>query len=191
MAIKNVYDFDNTIYDGESVFDFYLFAVRKNKRLIRYLPVVFRTLWRYKRCKITEAEIDAIAKKYATQFVREVTDLPGWVKEFWDKNEHKIKGWYLRRREEDDVVVSASFDVILEEICQRIGIRHYLSSKIDPETGEVTELCFRSHKPRLWEEAFPGQEIENFYTDSAVDSAMVQLARHAYFVHGEKTEVIK
>ena len=41
----NVYDFDNTIYDGESVFDFYHYSVRKQPKLIRYLfdgSVVFK-----------------------------------------------------------------------------------------------------------------------------------------------------
>ena len=185
----NVYDFDNTIYRGESVFDFYLFSVRKNPRLIRFLPLVIRTLWRYKKCKITQEELDAIAKEYASEFVREVSDLPGWVKEFWDKNERKIKPWYLERKREDDVIVSASFDVILEEICPRIGIHRYLSSKIDPETGEVKELCFGAHKPRLWQEAFPGQTIDAFYTDSAIDSPMVGLSEHAYLV--KKREIVK
>ena len=122
----NVYDFDNTIYHGESVFDFYLFSVRKNRRLLRYLPLVIKTLRRYKKCTITEEELEEIARQYATDFVREIPDLRGWVKEFWDQNENKIKPWYRERQREDDVVVSASFDVILEEICGRIGIRHYL-----------------------------------------------------------------
>ena len=33
-----VFDFDNTIYNGESSFDFALFMVKKKKSLIKYLP---------------------------------------------------------------------------------------------------------------------------------------------------------
>ena len=30
-----VFDFDNTIYNGESVFDFYLFSIKKNPKVIK------------------------------------------------------------------------------------------------------------------------------------------------------------
>ena len=49
----NVYDFDNTIYDGESVFDFYLYSVRRQPKLIRYLFVVVKAFLKYKFCRIT------------------------------------------------------------------------------------------------------------------------------------------
>ena len=34
----NVYDFDKTIYDGDSTIDFYLFSIKKDFTLIRYFP---------------------------------------------------------------------------------------------------------------------------------------------------------
>lgn len=43
-----VFDFDNTIYDGESVIDFYLFSLRRNPKVARYVPVVLYHLLRYK-----------------------------------------------------------------------------------------------------------------------------------------------
>ena len=35
----NVYDFDKTIYQGDSTIDFYLFCLKKNISLLRYLPI--------------------------------------------------------------------------------------------------------------------------------------------------------
>ena len=35
----NVYDFDKTIYDGDSTLDFYFFSLRKNPMLLRFLPI--------------------------------------------------------------------------------------------------------------------------------------------------------
>ena len=35
----NIYDFDGTIYDGDSSIDFYLFCLRKNVSIIKFLPV--------------------------------------------------------------------------------------------------------------------------------------------------------
>ena len=36
----NVFDFDNTIYDGESAIDFFLYYLKKDPKLIRYLPSI-------------------------------------------------------------------------------------------------------------------------------------------------------
>ena len=35
-----VYDFDGTIYDGDSSIDFFLFCLKKNIKVIFYLPKV-------------------------------------------------------------------------------------------------------------------------------------------------------
>ena len=37
----NVYDFDNTIYRGESVLHFFFFYIKKTPYLIKYIPKVF------------------------------------------------------------------------------------------------------------------------------------------------------
>ena len=44
----NVYDFDNTIYDGDSSIDFYLFCLKKNKKVIYLLPKQFLAFTLYK-----------------------------------------------------------------------------------------------------------------------------------------------
>ena len=37
----NVYDFDKTIYNGDSTLDFYIFSIKKNLLLLRYFPKQF------------------------------------------------------------------------------------------------------------------------------------------------------
>ena len=34
----NVYDFDETIYSGDSTRDFYFYSIKKNPSLLRFLP---------------------------------------------------------------------------------------------------------------------------------------------------------
>ena len=112
----NVYDFDNTIYKGESVFDFYMFLLKKDFSLIRLLPKVFSVLIKYKRCVITGEELFAIAEKYAIEVIDSLPDLTSTVAEFWDKNQHKIKKFYLENQKEDDVILSASAGFLLRDI---------------------------------------------------------------------------
>ena len=35
----NAYDFDGTIYSGDSSVDFYFFCLKKNKKVLRQLPI--------------------------------------------------------------------------------------------------------------------------------------------------------
>ncbi len=186
----NVYDFDGTIYDGESVLDFYFFSVKKDIRLARYAWIVLWTYFRYKALKITEEELLQIARRYASEYVRRIPDMTKWVKEFWDQNERKIKDWYKTNQQEDDVVISASFDILLQEICERLGINRYLCSKINHSSGEVESICFHKTKLDMWLKYFPNETIHNFYTDSEMDSPMMEIAQSSYKVTGERVEFI-
>lgn len=186
----NVYDFDNTIYDGESVFDFYLYSVRRQPKLIRYLFVVVKAFFKYKLCRITTEEFEKIAEKYAQNYLSQLKDIDFYIKDFWDRNQHKIKHFYLCSRREDDVIISASIGFLLEELFSRIGVKNYLATEVDKTTGEVQKICYRKNKVQLFHSRFPGAEIENFYTDSKNDAAMMQIANRTYMVRGEDLELI-
>ena len=44
----NGYDFDKTIYDGDSTLDFYLYCLKHQFSLIRFLPIQFYGFLVYK-----------------------------------------------------------------------------------------------------------------------------------------------
>ena len=89
-----VFDFDNTIYDGESVIDFYLFSLRRNPKVARYVPVVLYHLLRYKLGRTTMADLEQAGRKYAAQYLSSFDDPEGLVRDFWDGHIRKIKAWY-------------------------------------------------------------------------------------------------
>ena len=188
----NVYDFDNTIYRGESVLDFFFFYIRKTPYLVKYIPKVFRALYKYKRGRVT---VEAALEEYAPfveDYFRGIADFGADAKEFWDGHMHKIKPFYKELQREDDVIVTASPENSMREICSRLGIRHCVGSLIDEETGKITRLCMRSHKIPAFLEAFPDAEIENFYTDSPKnDAPLIEMAAHAFVVKGDKITQIK
>ena len=49
-----VFDFDGTIYDGESLFDLYLFSVKYNPKVLRYIAPVLRYAIKYKPKRFRE-----------------------------------------------------------------------------------------------------------------------------------------
>lgn len=182
----NVYDFDNTIYKGESVFDFYVFCVKRHPSLIRYLFIILMAWGKYKLLLLSREKLMLLAERYAIRFIDTVSNVEELVKEFWDKNQKKIKDFYLSSRREDDVVVSASVGFLLREICGRLGISNCICSEINTDSGEIIRLCYRQNKPGYFQNAFPGSAIENFFSDSMNDLPMMKLAKNAYLVKGER-----
>ncbi len=186
----NVYDFDNTIYDGESVVDFYIFLIKYNPRLLMLFPKMVYMLIRYKLCKITEDELLFEAEKYIKKIFNE-NDIKGLMPKFWDKNAKKIKKFYLESKREDDIILSASADFLISEVCNRLGVKNVVASKIDVESGKVLRLCYRSNKIKIFKELFPETTVDKFYTDSMNDASMFEIAKQVFIVKGNKIEEFK
>ncbi len=181
----NVYDFDNTIYRGESAFDFFLFCIRRRPQLIRVVLPVLRDIISYKTCRMPWERFCERGRYYTETFFTLFDDIPSLVSDFWDKHEHKIKPFYEKIRRQDDVIVTANVDVLVEEIFRRMGIENYITSKFDLSEGRLTQICFSDNKVRLFSKTY-GSVIDAFYTDSANDAPLMELAREVYKVKGNK-----
>lgn len=235
-----VFDFDGTIYDGESLFDLYLFSARYDPKVFRHIAPVLRYAIKYKLGRATleqmERGVGDIARKYLHDLTHsrrvnalcERTDsddtgdrgdldvildgvahdvetgrivapqterassggLDALVSRFWDRNMRRIKPWY--HPQPDDVILTASFDVTVGEACRRLGLHNLVASTIDPETLQVTYLNFNTNKPKRFRELFGDDAIvDEFYTDSRFDQPMIDLARSAYMVKGDRVTRIK
>lgn len=187
----NVYDFDNTVYDGETAVDFYLFCLSKKPSLIKYMPTVFMMLAKYKLGKISVDELLEKAAYYSAKIFGSIDIGEKVISEFWDKNEHKIKEFYKKSKRADDVIISASCDFLLGEICKRLNIKNLICSEINLNDGAVKQLCFRTNKPILFKKIYPNEVIDNFYTDSKNDFPMIEISKNAYIVKKNKIKKIK
>ncbi|MBR2732578.1 MAG: haloacid dehalogenase-like hydrolase [Clostridia bacterium] len=188
----NVYDFDNTIYHGESGVDAFFFYLKRHPQLLLALPWGIHAVARYKRGSLSID--DAIAQYSGTieAFCRKhITDPDGDVKRFWDTHMHKIKPFYLAQRKPDDVILSASMDIFLAEICRRLGIGTFIGSVTDVERMRMISFCYRENKVAAFRAAFPDAVVENFYTDSLNDTPMIELAQNAFLVKGDVVTKIK
>ncbi len=187
----NVYDFDNTIYRGETLVDFILYYVRRDIKIWKYIPklLVIAVKDALHLFNIEEA-IEAYASFLEGYYVN-MGDLQESVVDFWNKNEKKIKPWYSTVRKDSDIIVSGTTDFILDEIMKRMHIKNYVGSSIDKKTGKFTRLCFLENKVKIFNALYPDCQIENFYTDSMNDKAMMDIAEHVYLVKGDKVTKIK
>lgn len=188
----NVYDFDNTIYDGESCFDFFMYYLKKSPRLVSYMPRLMVAFAKYKRGNVT---VEQALKKYAPdveEFFRSIEDIDSDCVEFWDKNIKKIKPFYKELRREDDVIITASPDFSIAEICKRLGINNFIASEIDLKTGKIIRFNMHAVKITSFREKYPDAAIDCFYTDSMKnDKPLIDLAKHAFIVKGNRIVQIK
>ena len=96
----NVYDFDNTIYDGESCLHMFFYFVRRDPALIKSVPRVLKAFAEYKKCA---AEIEALKTLLSDSEMRDMaqTELDEKRNEA-SLLEEKIKMLLLPRDENDE-----------------------------------------------------------------------------------------
>lgn len=188
-----VFDFDNTIYDGESGLDLFLhFLKLDTKGVFKYIPKFFTGFVKYKKGVITIDEVinkyGALLKEYCDSFAESMEQE---FERFWDLHEHKVKPFYSTIRQEGDVIVSACPESLLKIICGRLGIENYICSKVDFKTGDIQQICYKDKKVSLFKEKYGDVMIDEFYTDSASDLPMIDISRNAYMVNGNEIRLIK
>ena len=187
----NVYDFDNTIYRGESGVDLFLYYFKKDPSLIKSLPWAIECITKYKRCQMTmEQVLDKFADKVVS-YGAPIENFEDDVVDFWDKNCFKIKSFYLRQRRDDDIIISACPDIIIGEICRRLNIKNYIATETEPGTKKLIRFCYRDNKVAAFREKYPDAVIDNLYTDSYNDQPLIDIAKNAYLVKGKQVTKIK
>ena len=175
----NVYDFDKTIYDGDSTIDFYIFCLKKDPKIITCLPRQLNALVKYKMKIIDKT----MFKENFYCFLVKIPDIEKKIKCFWNENDYKIKKWYKDQRRHDDVIISASPEFLLNEICRRIGVRNLIASHVDKKTGRYTGInCYGEEKKKRFIQNFPDDVIDGFYSDSYSDEPMTKLAKKSFIV---------
>ncbi len=179
----NVYDFDGTLYNGDSTIDFYLYCLRKHPRIFCYM---FRQIGGLFLGMV--GKIDTTTKKEIFfSFLNGLQDIDKLVESFWDVHWSKIRRWYWDRKQKTDLVISASPEFLLVPVCSRLGIQPPIATRIDPQSGELYgQNCKGKEKVIRFLEQFPEENIQKFYSDSETDAPLAELAKAAFFVRGDK-----
>ena len=179
----NAFDFDNTIFHGDSTARFYAYC-------FTHIP----KLWPQIPAQAANALLFALRLRPKQQFkqrmygfLRHLPDVDRLVSDFWDANIGRIQPWYLAMQQPDDVIISASPEFLLQPAMARLGIRHMMASRVDRHTGQYDGLnCHGQEKVRRFRERFPDGHVERFYSDSLSDAPMAQLADEAFLVKNDR-----
>lgn len=182
MIFLNVYDFDGTIYDGDSSVDFYIFALKNKPSIIRYFPKQVYGFLLYKLNKIDKT----VFKEYFFSFLHSI-DAEKEIGVFWQSHKSNIKEWYINQQKADDIIISASPYFLLEPICSIIGISKVLASNVDIKSGKFYgKNCKGIEKVKRLNEEYSVFQIDNFYSDSLSDQPLADISKNAFFVKKDK-----
>lgn len=173
----DVYDFDGTLYEGESTRDFLLWCARRYPRVALTLP---RTGIAAIACFSLHRIEKTAFKGTLYRFLRHVPDIDAEVKRFWKARANRITG--PCRPQSGDLVISAGPEFLLRDICATRKLS-LIASKVDPHTGRVLgPNCSNAEKVVRFRKAYPDAVIDRFYSDSHNDDPLAEIAKRAFFV---------
>lgn len=188
----NAYDFDETVYAGECSIEFFIYCFRLDPSLVKFLPDVIKAFVLYKKEKITlEKMLSDYGKIMEDYFSSNALAFEDAAVKFWDRHIHKIKPFYLEQKKHDDIIITASPDFLMKEVCSRLGVENLICTRFDLKTGKIEKPCFRQAKVSCFLERFPEGRIDEFYTDSMNDKFLMPFADKVFIVKGKKIKQVK
>jgi len=188
----NLWDLDGTIYDGEILFDFYVFCLKKEKSLIRYFPVMAKTLLLYKLGFMTIEQLEISASYGTSAFVKYQVDFNELADEFWANHKHKLKPIILSMIEPDHGISTSSPEFLINPIKSLLKAKVIICTEFDTKKGIVLFANFGVNKVISFKKRFPGVKINNFYTDNPKsDAPLIEIAKRAFLVKGDNFTKIK
>lgn len=176
----NVYDFDKTIFYPDSTVTLLKFLLKRFPRVFyEQAEVIALGIWKhYKTGDPTPM------KEAALSVLSFVPDIDALVEEFWEENLCRIARWYLDRKKPDDLIISASPEFHLRPLADMLGIA-LIATPTDKYSGRITGInCSGEEKVRRFLLEYPGEQIDEFYSDSLSDEPLARMAKKAFLVKG-------
>lgn len=175
----NIYDFDGTIYRGDSTRDFFGYCLKEYPKTWLSLPWTAVCALGFILKIVPKTKF----KQNFYRFLRGVPDTARAVEAFWDAHMDGIEVWYLRQKQPEDLIISASPEFLLRSPCKRLGILPPIASLVDEKTGRYTGVnCHGREKVRRLYEQVGECHIKRFYSDSLSDTPLAELADQSFFV---------
>lgn len=182
----DVYDFDGTIYDGDSTVDFTLWCLRRHPSLLLALP---RFAWTALRLAAGRVGLRELKSVLFSEMARRFS-LEEEARRFWDspKTQKNLGAWFQSTpRDVPIVIASASPEFELRYAAGLLGVQTLIGTRCDTETGLLTgPNCKGEEKLRRIGEAVGPYAIRAMYTDSVKsDGPLLRAAQEGYILrHG-------
>lgn len=179
----DIYDFDGTLYRGDSTRDFLAWCMRRYPSVALTLP---RAGVAAAACYGLKAIDKTRFKQELYRFLVHIPDVEREVQRFWKAHERLIDGPCSPAP--GDLVISAGPEFLLHDVCAERGLG-LIASQVDPHTGRVLGAnCSGNEKVARLFAAYPNVIVERFFSDSHNDDPLAALAHEAWMVRDGKLE---
>jgi HAD superfamily phosphoserine phosphatase-like hydrolase len=185
-----VFDFDNTLYDGETMVDFFHFMVEKKEELKKYKSLVNFFLNLYNHNMLPMNLVRKCIDKYKGELNYSTKNLDKYVDEFWELHRDKIMKDMVKKVKKDDVIITASLDFLLRPIMKELPTKNIICTEVDIENKKVDCVCYKENKVKKYREKYKDRPIDELYTDSYTDKPLMQISKKVYLID-KKTKEIK
>ncbi len=181
MIKINLYDFDKTIYAGDSSTDFFFYSLMKYPRIIATIPKIAVAGIKYKLKKISKTAM----KEVIFSFVSYIPNIDKHIESFWETHRCYIKNFYLETKHDKDVIISASPEFLLKYITEELKVMKLIGSLVDKKTGQFKGLnCHGEEKVKRLNKVIKDYQVMSAYSDSLSDLPILKLAKKQYLVKG-------
>ena len=180
----NIYDFDDTIFAGDSSIKFIKYSFFKHPFMVLWSGI--KSIKEVIKYILKKSNIGNI-KSVLFSFVKNIPNLDEYMDEYVLKHQKFIKKFYLDQKQDDDVVISASFDFIVRPFCEKLGIKTIIATKYDTKKGCIIgKNCKGKEKIVRFNEIFKDYHVNEAYSDSLSDIPMFEIAKKGFIVKGEE-----
>lgn len=176
-----IYDFDGTIYDGDSTIDFIKYLTKRKKSILSHYPKMGIYFIKYKLKLITKETM----KECFFEIFNKFENIDNELELFWKTHEKNIKDFYKNKKtHKNDIIASASPYFLLEPIAKKYKIKKLFASPVDKKTGKYNGInCHNVEKVRLINKEYPDCIIETMYSDDInADKPLLDLAKKSYVI---------
>lgn len=177
----NIYDFDGTIYDGDSSIDFFLFSAKKRPIIFLLIPKIIYYKIKYSLKLINKDKF----KECFFEFIKYTNNVDKDLDEFWNKNIKKIKLFYLNQKQNNDIIISASPEFLIYPVSKKLHFK-LIATNVDKTNGQFkSKNCYGEEKiNRL--KSIGIIACNEFYSDSMSDYPLKLIAKKAFLVKKNK-----
>ena len=186
----NAYDFDNTIYDGESIYDFFIFCLKKDIWLIKFFPLVLFRLIQYKLNLLNLDKIYKTAEVIVNSFFEHSKlNYDELIEEFWKINQKKLKKEFLDMLKEEDLIITGCPNFLINYIKEELKVKNIICTDFDLINKKINFICFGKNKVIAFKNKYKNK-INKFYTDSLADIPFMKLSNEVYLVNKDSIKKI-
>ena len=180
----NIYDFDDTIFDGDSSVEFIKYSFIHHPLMVSWS--ILKGLKEGIKYILKKSNF-GLLKSELFSFVKNIDNLDEYMNDYVLKHQKNIKNFYIEQRKDNDVVISASFDFIVRPFCEKLGIKTIIATEYDTKKGCIIgKNCKGKEKIVRFNKIFKNPKVDKAYSDSLSDIPMFEIAKEAYLVKGNE-----